>query len=460
MLQPAGQEPSFYKTLTLLEGLAASPAFSAHEFAKTLQTIYQHVAYADFAEYDLKAVKKAAPDLIYRLFDLRLALRNRIGEIEERGFMSAEVQQGLRNCSRVLRYVTDMLGEMMIEFAEEKPDTEELAGFSGTDLNTLVNWAYFKAGPVSFRSGDVLILRGERHNSAAIARIGDIDSQFSHAAMVYIDDNGGHYVVESLIEEGAIVNTLAHELHHGIARAVLYRHKDAALAARAAKMIFDHVTRSRRSFATRIWYDFTMCLDDKKRLFCSKLVRLAFKLASEGKVDLPPYPTRIGMQNRDFLRRIGVKCEDTFAPGDMDMDKNFDLVCEWQDYKETSHIRLQDFTCDKLFEWMDTYGYRFEETFFIRVVSFFGRLSSYFSDDAKDLLASVAPKVPINMRRKAIAAVAMLHRTAEPIVHELLTFERNTITRLGRPMHGLEIFEHLEGIRRREGSRIGYLVRR
>ncbi|MEQ1716568.1 MAG: hypothetical protein ABL907_11380, partial [Hyphomicrobium sp.] len=223
-------------------------------------------------------------------------------------------------------------------------------------------------------------------------------------------------------------------------------------------LIHDHVKASRSRFAKRIWYDFSMSLEDSRRLFCSKLVRLAFEMASEGKVKVPRYPTRIGMQNRDFLERIGVTAVETFAPGDIDMEKEFDLVCEWQDYAKTASVRLQDFTFDKMFEWMDKYGYRFKETWAIRVVSRLGRLSAYFSETAKDILALVAPKVPINMSRRTVATVAMLHATAEPIYRELLALEVDCMARTGRPLHGDEIFEHLEAIRRREGRQLGYLV--
>ena len=45
-------------------------------------------------------------------------------------------------------------------------------------------------------------MRGMHHNSAAIARIGDVDSQFSHLAIVHTDESGKHWVVEALIEDG------------------------------------------------------------------------------------------------------------------------------------------------------------------------------------------------------------------------------------------------------------------
>jgi len=453
-------EQSVFRDVAVLEGLANTPALSEREVVRALELIYDRVTGADFADYDLREVAKAAPELMYRLFDVRVTLRNRIRELEERGLMSREVVQGLRDCMRILRYVTDMIGEMVHHQKPKGADLDAaLTGFTGKDLNTLVAWPFYNKGPVAFRSGDVLLVRGEHHNSAAIARIGDVDSQFSHICMAHIDEAGAHWVVESLIEEGAIINPLIHEFEHGIARAALYRHKDPELAARAAQMIHDHVKASRESFMKRIWYDFSMRLDDKPRLFCSKLVRLAFAKASDGKYMLPRYPTRISAQNRDFLDRIGVAATETFAPGDIDMEPDFDLVCEWQDYSKTGKVRLQDFTMDKLFEWMDVYGYRFKETWAIRVVSFFGRLSAHFSDTAKDILSSVAPKVPINMRRRTVATVAMLHATAEPIYRELLALQERTFKTAGRPLHGNEIYEYLEGVRRREGDRIGYLER-
>lgn len=462
MSPPVLRPPAFERDLNVIERLAATPATSAYELAKALQLIYSHAATADFDDYNLDEVAKHAPEIMYRLFDVRLRLRGRIGEFQDHGVLTPAVERGLRNAFRILRYATDMVGE--VARARGKPlaaGVAPLPGFRGEHHNTLVNWDFYKGakgGAISFRSGDVLLVRGERHNSAAIARIGDVDSQFSHACIVYIDESGAHFVVESLIEDGAVVGPLTKALDHDLARAVLYRHKDAALAARAAKLIHDHVAATRGSVSKRILYDFSMRLEESKRLFCSNLVRLAFAMASEGKTKIPRYLTRIGMQNRDFLRRIGVKAEQTFAPGDIDLERDFDLVCEWQDYAKTGNVRLQDFTCDKLFEWMDVYGYRFEETFLIRVVSFFGRLSAFFSDRAKDILSSVAPKVPRNMKRKTVATVAMLHRTADPIYRELLAVQDDVVAAKGRPLHGLEVFELLEQIRRREGRRIGYLV--
>jgi len=452
---------NFLKDLEQIERLAVAPAMGATLLARNLNYIYERLARARFSDYDLRAVAEAAPEVMYRLFDLRVSLRHRVSEFARDGYMTPEVTATLREVFRVLRYVSDMLGEIATGNTRPPPGGVRRA-FTGADLSTLTNANYYRAGmPIGFRSGDIIMVRGQTHNSAAIARIGGAAaSQFSHIAVVYIDDSGAHWIVESLIEDGAIIHTLSDFLEHHIVRAVLYRHHDTALATRAAKTIYDLVSQSRASRGKRILYDFTMRLDDESpNLFCAKLVRLAYGKASDDEYEMPTYPTRIFMKNRDFLDRIGVAAEYTFAPADIDLEPGFDLVAEWQDYSETSNVRLQDFTMDKIFEWMDRYGYRFEETPAVKLVSILGRFASHFSDNAKRMLESLFPRVPSNMSRKTIAAVAMLHKTAEPIYHEMQALERDHVDRTGFPMQGLDIFQALESVRVRDGNRIGYLVR-
>lgn len=447
--------------LERLETQVYAPVYTHDALIAKLEAIYDQVATAKFTDYDFGGLKSAAPDIVYQLFDYRIALRDSAEVWRERGIFSRVAAGKLRDCMRIMRYVGDFLGEIAAGHPRSKEGDVPRLGFTGGGLSTLINWKFYNGQDIAFRPGDVVVVRGHAHNSAAIARIGDVDSQFSHVGMVYAGNAGQHWMVESLIEDGAIVNPLSHSIGHGIARAALYRYRDAELAAKAAQLIHDYVAATRKPFVRRILYDFSMRLDKRRRLFCAKLVRLAFEMASSGRIVLPAYPTHIGMKNRDFLDRIGVKADDTFAPADMDVEPGFDLVAEWQDYRETSNVRLQDFTMDKLFEWMDDprYNYRFKETPFVWIVSLFGRLAAHLSDDAKEFLSSVVPRVPINMRRKTVAAVAMLHKTAEPIYHELQAMERANIAKTGRPLIGEEIYAALEGIRAREGDGIGYLVR-
>jgi Permuted papain-like amidase enzyme, YaeF/YiiX, C92 family len=438
--------------------LATTRAQTAAQLVGQLRQIYAIAAHADLGRYDFDAIRRSAPDLLRGTGHLRLALRDQIPDWEVRGLMTRDVQSALRDVFRIMRYAADMLGELAIDYQRLDDGEKAYPGFMGPGLSTIFHAAAGPSPKLEFRSGDVLLVRGLHHNSAAIARIGDIDSQFSHICMVHVDKAGTPWVVEALIEDGAVINSLDHALAHGIGRAALFRHKDTALAQRAAEMIHDHIKRSQNRWFGRILYDFTMQLTGRKRLFCSKLVRQAFEMASKGQVLLPTYKTSFQTANREFLGRIGVTARETFAPADIELESHFDMIAEWADHRVTSDLRLQDMVLSKMFEWMEKDGWRFQEDFLIRVVGWFGRFSAHWFEGVKTLLADLIPKVPINMPRKTIATVAMLHKTAGALFDQLQPIELETIQRTGHPMHGRDVLEALDRIRAASGGRIGYLV--
>ena len=443
--------------LAAIEILALRPVHSAEELAANLNEVYDAVFNVNFDRYDVHDLAKSAPDLMRAIFVLRLRIHEQIPDWFKRDLMSLSVQRGIRNVFRVGRYATDMLGELNNGYTQLAPNEKTMRAFRGAKLNTLINPAFETGQDIPFQAGDLLLMRGMHHNSAAIARVGDVDSQFSHISVIHTDENGKLWVVESLIEKGAVISSLDDALHHGLGRCVIYRHNNAAFARLAAAQIYDVVQRSRGRGGRRIWYDFSMKLNGYKELFCSKLVRQAFDLASEGKVMLPTFKTRFDMKNRDFIERIGVRTKETFAPADIELEPHFDLVAEWRDYRVTSRLRLQDLLMDKLFAWMDAYGYKFHEDLPIRLIGIFGRLSSRLSERTRALVADVLPDVPPNMRRRTIQAVAMLHKTAEPLLADLQELEQQSIDRYGRPLHARQVFEHLERVRQAANGRIGYL---
>lgn len=440
-----------------LRALAAQPVASSAELLALLQSIYQAILSADLAHYDAAEIKPQAPVLRHDLFRLREELRGRVTAWHAAKLMNHETQLALRDCFRASRFASDMLGELAADFAGLENGQSPLKAFTGNG-NTIVAAAFDTDELAKYRAGDVMLVRGLHHNSAAIARIGDVDSQFSHICILHIDKTGAQWVVESLIEEGAVITRLSFALAHGNGRAVLFRHRDAKLAAKASQIAYDHVRRTYGTWKRRILYDFSMRLDKRRQLFCSKLVRLAYARASKGRIMLPTFMTRFDMKNRDFIDRIGVKAIETYAPGDIEIEPHFDVVAEWQDFRVTSRLRAQDLIMVKLFEWMENYGYTFEQDFLIRIISLFGRFAAHLSDGAKDMLSSVVPKVPPNMPRRTIAAIAMLHKTAEPLLAEIGSMEAEHVVRTGKPMHPRQVYAALEEIRRRSGDRIGYLV--
>jgi hypothetical protein len=429
---------------------------TAEELQHLLDAIYRHVYAVDFARYDLARLEAAGPEILDDFYDLRLALRDRIAGWRAAGLLSVPATDRLRDCFRALRYATDLIGELRQGFTSRRLGKSRRLAFAE---GTLFHPGLRDERRHTFHSGDILLVRGTIHNSAAIARIGDVDSQFSHAAMIYIDKRGRQYVVEALIEEGATYGPLYRALAHNLGRAVVFRHTDADLAQRAAEAMFRRVRKSRGLFGRHIPYDFSMELDREDRLFCSKLIRLAYAETSDGRFVMPAFPTRFDHASKDFLDRIGVTARETFAPGDTELEPDLEAIAEWRDYERTSNLRLQDFVMAKLFEWMEVHGYTFEETAWIKFLSTMGRATAYFPWPLKSLVAALAPKIPISMKRETVAAITMLHITAEKLFRELQRLERVSVAERGYPLHPREILTHLENMRRDAPDHIGYLHR-
>jgi hypothetical protein len=84
-------------------------------------------------------------------------------------------------------------------------------------------------------------------------------------------------------------------------------------------------------------------------------------------------------------------------------------------------------------------------------------LSSYLSDRSKEVLASVVPKVPRNMTRSCVAAIIMLHKSAEEVMPALAALDEDHVRMTGLPLHPREMLEHLERLRGLSGGEVGYL---
>jgi hypothetical protein len=364
----------------------------------------------------------------------------------------------LRDVFRASRYAGDLIGEIRLGHPRLAEGEATASAFAGNTAFLEINPAY-GPGPLRLEPGDVVLQRGMAHNSAAIARIGDVDSQFSHVSMVAYDGTGTSVMVEALIEDGSLITPVDKALAHGLGRAILFRHRDRALALEASELIRDHVLKFDGRSGPRILYDFTMEPEGYGELFCAKLVRLAYSMASDGRHRLPAYPTLLDMKNRDFISRIGVTASETFAPGDLELETGFDIVAEWRDYRVTSELRLKDMIMFKLFEWMEAHGYKFRASPGIRLIACLGRLSSHLPASVQERLRSLAGKVPPNMGSSAIGAVAMLHKTAEELYARLHRLESDSIATSGHQLHPRQVMHALEEMRAGLGDRIGYLVR-
>ena len=185
---------------------------------------------------------------------------------------------------------------------------------------------------VSVHSGDFLVSRGGAQVSALIAVGNDYAGNFSHVALVYVDDKTSlASVIESRPKTGVAVHPLEEYLGDVKLRVMVLRlradlpalktepmipHKAAALALADA--------RSRR-----IPYDVEMDLQDDKRMNCSEVVSSAYR-----KVGIRLW---MGMSSisspgvTSWLAAMGVRHFETQEPSDLEYDPQVRVVAEWRD---------------------------------------------------------------------------------------------------------------------------------
>ena len=68
-----------------LAALCDEEVTSAAQLEEQLQKIYVQVFNVDFARYDLRRLREAAPELLDDFYDLRLGLRDRIAQWRSSG---------------------------------------------------------------------------------------------------------------------------------------------------------------------------------------------------------------------------------------------------------------------------------------------------------------------------------------------------------------------------------------
>ncbi len=468
-----------------------------------LRLLYKDIFASELEQYDLGKAYKERTQIVQNFWEFRFFLVNRLKELTRQGVkIEPHLLQAVRDVDRLVRYAEDVVLELPYNHDLSKPehasrmfapvDTRnsglEILTNPNMDRSKLINT---ENGQVILKPGDVVLVRGNAFTSAAIARIGDTDAQYSHAGIVHYDEEEGEwYVLESLIETGVIRTPLKKAFEHGVARAVLFRHPDEALAKRAST----HVnTRAKKAEQTGVpWeYEFAMTLgqvtpgvgpleSDFNKTACSKLVRYAFAHASKGHIGLPTYGTTFHMKNRDFLDHIGVNETDVFAPADLIFEPHFETVAEWRDPRFTAEQRVKDLILMKIFEWMEIYGYEFTAGFLIDKAGKLGfnamrwswswpftrgwspeqvlkpkeaktRLGRFgqrlYRNTIGKLKTKVRAKIPYWMNEKMLELVIMLQLTGGSMFEPLWEQHEKTLKEKSIAQHPKEILEALEKMR-------------
>lgn len=185
---------------------------------------------------------------------------------------------------------------------------------------------------VTLHSGDVLVSRGGAATSALIARGNDFPGNFSHIALVQVDESNGQVsVIESHIESGVGVRPIEQYLAETKLRIMVLRLR-ADLPAMVADPLLPHqaATRARsNSLARHIPYDFALDYVHHEKQFCSEVATAAYEPFG---VELWKNLSNVSTPGvTAWLAALGVRHFQTQEPSDLEYDPQMRVVAEWRD---------------------------------------------------------------------------------------------------------------------------------
>lgn len=344
---------------------------------------------------------------------------------------------------RGLRYVEDYLIEIRMSKSHDAP--AEYVNMTGVFPYLLVNPKYkddFKSYE-DLKSGDVVLSRGNAFSSAAIARIGRNDYQFSHLSFIYKDeDTKDTFATQALIEVGSIVSPIMDVIKGGNSRSVIFRYKDPQISHSASQFMYERVLKEQLT-KKNIEYDFSMNFKDDNKLFCSEIVSRGFKTVLPDEDYYPMFKSKFSKGLIPFLNTIGVPANtsnidtlEVFAPGDIQFDPRFEIVAEWRNPKKMEDARLKDFILTKMFERMDNEGYKFDPSFKMDAAS----KALWLLRRTPIVKKFLDDKVPLSMNAGQLEMFMALDKVGDAIYKEL---EKSSLE-YARPMTPKEIYIGLD----------------
>jgi hypothetical protein len=206
---------------------------------------------------------------------------------------------------------------------------------------------------VEVHSGDILVSRGGAPTSALIARGNDYPGNFSHIALVYINEkNKAISIIESHIERGVVISSLDEYLKDTKLRIMVLRLRsdilqaDPMLPHRASEFALNEAKQK------HIPYDFEMDFNEFEKQFCSEVASSAYKKFG---ITLWTGLSNISSKGaRNWLAAFGVKYFETEEPSDLEYDPKLSVVAEWRDPETLYKDHLDNAVTDVMLEEADS----------------------------------------------------------------------------------------------------------
>ena len=204
---------------------------------------------------------------------------------------------------------------------------------------------------IEVHSGDLLVSRGGAEVSALISRGNDYPGNFSHIALIYVDEKTKEpFLIEAHIEKGVAIASVAQYEQDKKLRFMVMRPRfnlplleaDPMLPQKAAKFMFDEARKR------HIPYDFKMNFNDTTEMFCSEVASYAYRKKG---LQVWKYPSTIsspGVVN--WLHDFGVEHFVTQMPSDLEYDPQLSVVAEWREPETLFKDHVDNAAMDALLE--------------------------------------------------------------------------------------------------------------
>lgn len=202
---------------------------------------------------------------------------------------------------------------------------------------------------ITVHSGDLLVSRGGAEVSALISRGNDFPGNFSHVALIYVEETTQTpYLIEAHIERGVAIATAEEYVNDRKLRFMVLRprhdlpklEKDPMLPHKAAKYMFEEAQQR------HIPYDFKMNFYDPGAMFCSEVGSYAYK---EFGINLWPAESTISSDGVvKVMNTFGVENFVTQMPSDLEYDPQLSVVGEWRDMEAMFDDHLYNAVIDAM----------------------------------------------------------------------------------------------------------------
>jgi len=207
---------------------------------------------------------------------------------------------------------------------------------------------------IRVHSGDLLVSRGGAEVSAFISRGNDYPGNFSHVALLHVDETGKASFIEAHIEKGVAIATADEYLKDRKLRFMVIRARadlpplvnDPMLPHKAAQTAMEETSRR------HIPYDFKMNFYDSSSMFCSEVGSFAYR--QHGLQLWKAVSTISSAGTANWLNTFGVENFVTQMPSDLEYDPQLSIVAEWSDPETLMKDHVDNAVMDALLERANT----------------------------------------------------------------------------------------------------------